>query len=48
LDRKALAAIQETLEDSGIEFLHGDAPGLRLHRKKAEMKFPDQKNAIVA
>ena len=35
-DRKALAAIQETLEDGGIEFLSGNAPGVRLHSKKRE------------
>jgi hypothetical protein len=29
-----LAAVQMTLEAEGIEFLEGDAPGLRLHPKK--------------
>jgi hypothetical protein len=33
-DRKALAAIQSELEAAGIEFLSGDAPGVRLHPKK--------------
>jgi hypothetical protein len=28
-----LAAVQMTLEAEGIEFLEGDAPGLRLHPK---------------
>ena len=32
-DREALAAIRATLEAGGIEFLGGDAPGLRLHPK---------------
>ena len=32
-DRKALVAIQETLEAAGIEFLQGDAPGVRLRAK---------------
>jgi hypothetical protein len=31
-----LAAIQETLVDGGIEFLSGEAPGVRLHSKKRE------------
>jgi transcriptional regulator with XRE-family HTH domain len=30
-----LAAIQSALEAAGIEFTNGDAPGLRLHRKKS-------------
>ena len=30
-DRKALVAIQATLEAAGIEFLGGHAPGVRLH-----------------
>jgi hypothetical protein len=33
-DRKALAAIQSELEAAGIEFLSGDAPGVRLYPKK--------------
>ena len=32
-DRKAITAIQATLEAGGIEFLGGDAPGVRLHPK---------------
>jgi hypothetical protein len=32
-DRRAVAAIQATLEAAGIEFLAGDAPGVRLHLK---------------
>ena len=32
-DRRALAAIQTTLEAAGIEFLSGQAPGVRLHSK---------------
>jgi hypothetical protein len=31
--REALAAVQNTLEAAGIEFLDGDAPGVRLHPK---------------
>jgi transcriptional regulator with XRE-family HTH domain len=29
-----LAAIQRVLEDAGVEFSNGDAPGLRLRKKK--------------
>ena len=29
----AMAAVQVTLEAEGIEFLNGDAPGVRLHPK---------------
>ena len=29
----ALAAVQATIEAAGIEFLGGDAPGVRLHPK---------------
>jgi transcriptional regulator with XRE-family HTH domain len=32
--REALAAVQNTLEAAGIEFLDGDTPGVRLHPKK--------------
>jgi DNA-binding XRE family transcriptional regulator len=32
--REALAAVQNTLEAEGIEFLVGDAPGVRLYPKK--------------
>ena len=32
--REALAAVQNTLEAEGIEFLGGDAPGVRLHPEK--------------
>ena len=32
--REALAAVQTTLEAEGIEFLGGDAPGVRLHPEK--------------
>ena len=35
-----LAAVQMTLEAEGIEFLEGDAPGLRLTSEKAEMTRP--------
>jgi transcriptional regulator with XRE-family HTH domain len=31
--REALAAVQNTLEAARIEFLDGDAPGVRLHPK---------------
>jgi hypothetical protein len=30
----AMAAVQNMLEAKGIEFLVGDAPGVRLHPKK--------------
>ena len=30
-----LAAIQSALETAGIEFINGDVPGIRLHRKPA-------------
>jgi transcriptional regulator with XRE-family HTH domain len=30
----ALAGVQATLEAEGIEFLGGDAPGVRLHPKR--------------
>ena len=30
-----LAAIQSALEAGGIEFINGDVPGIRLHRKPA-------------
>ena len=33
----AMAAVQVTLEAEGIEFLNGDAPGVRLHPKMAEV-----------
>lgn len=33
-----VAAIQATLEAAGIEFLNGDAPGVRLHPKPAKRK----------
>jgi hypothetical protein len=29
-----LAAIQRVLEEAGVEFTNGDAPGLRLRKKK--------------
>jgi transcriptional regulator with XRE-family HTH domain len=32
--REAQAAVQVTLEAEGIEFLNGDAPGMRLYPKK--------------
>ena len=34
----AMAAVQNTLEAEGIEFLVGDAPGVRLHPKKRQGK----------
>jgi hypothetical protein len=30
----SLAAIQRVLEEAGVEFTNGDAPGLRLRKKK--------------
>ncbi len=30
---RTVAAIQAALEEMGIEFLNGDAPGVRLHRR---------------
>ena len=30
-----LAAIQRVLEEAGVEFTNGDAPGLRLRKKKS-------------
>jgi predicted transcriptional regulator len=32
--KNTLAAIQRVLEEAGVEFTNGDAPGLRLRRKK--------------
>jgi predicted transcriptional regulator len=32
--RNNLAAIQRVLEAAGVEFTNGDAPGVRLRRKK--------------
>jgi predicted transcriptional regulator len=32
--RNNLAAIQRVLEEAGVEFTHGDAPGVRLRKKK--------------
>jgi transcriptional regulator with XRE-family HTH domain len=32
--RNNLAAIQRVLESAGVEFTNGDAPGVRLRRKK--------------
>jgi transcriptional regulator with XRE-family HTH domain len=34
ISAKKLAAIQSVLEAAGIEFLDGNAPGVRLHPKK--------------
>ena len=47
-DRKALAAIQETL-GGGIEFLSGEAPGVRLHSKKRPSRDPQswQRRVVV-
>ena len=39
-DRKALAAVQATLEAGGIEFLGGDAPGVRLGAEKRKRSEP--------
>ena len=46
-DRKALAAIQETLEDGGIEFLSGEAPGVQLHPKKRASRDPQSRQRPV-
>ncbi|MEA2823483.1 MAG: hypothetical protein QOJ86_5487 [Bradyrhizobium sp.] len=32
--RNTLAAIQRVLEEAGVEFTNGEAPGLRLRKKK--------------
>jgi transcriptional regulator with XRE-family HTH domain len=32
--RNNLAAIQRVLEEAGVEFTNGDAPGVRLKKKK--------------
>jgi predicted transcriptional regulator len=32
--KNTLAAIQRVLEEAGVEFTNGDAPGLRLRKKK--------------
>jgi transcriptional regulator with XRE-family HTH domain len=32
--RNNLAAIQRVLEEAGVEFTNGDAPGVRLRKKK--------------
>ena len=32
--RNTIAAIQRVLEEAGVEFTNGDAPGLRLRKKK--------------
>ena len=32
--RNNLAAIQRVLEEAGVEFINGDAPGVRLRKKK--------------
>jgi hypothetical protein len=32
----ALAAVQATIEAEGIEFINGDAPGVRLHPKMSK------------
>jgi hypothetical protein len=37
-NREHVAAIEATLEAMGIEFLNGDAPGVRLHPKKRQGK----------
>jgi len=36
--REALAAVQATLQAEGIEFLEGDAPGVRLQAKKRKTR----------
>jgi DNA-binding transcriptional regulator YiaG len=33
-NRNNLAAIQRVLEEAGVEFTNGDAPGVRLRKKK--------------
>jgi transcriptional regulator with XRE-family HTH domain len=33
-NRNNLAAIQRVLEEAGVEFTNGDAPGVRLKKKK--------------
>jgi DNA-binding XRE family transcriptional regulator len=32
--KNTLAAIQRVLEEAGVEFTNGEAPGLRLRKKK--------------
>lgn len=36
--REHVAAVEATLEAMGIEFLNGDAPGVRLHLKRRRRK----------
>lgn len=33
-NRNNLAAVQRVLEEAGVEFTNGDAPGVRLRKKK--------------
>jgi len=33
-NRNNLAAIQRVLEEAGVEFTNGDAPGVRIRKKK--------------
>ena len=33
-NRNNLSAIQRVLEEAGVEFTNGDAPGVRLRKKK--------------
>ena len=33
-NRNNLSAIQRVLEEAGVEFTNGDAPGVRLRRKR--------------
>jgi transcriptional regulator with XRE-family HTH domain len=35
---KQMEAVQAALEAAGIEFLDGDAPGVRLHSKRSQRK----------
>jgi transcriptional regulator with XRE-family HTH domain len=36
--REQVAAVRAALEEAGIEFLDGDAPGVRLHPKGSKRK----------
>lgn len=36
--REQMGAVRAALEEAGIEFLEGDAPGVRLHPKRSKRK----------
>jgi hypothetical protein len=38
LKPRTLVAIRQAFEKQGIEFLDGDAPGIRLHQRPTRMK----------